>query len=142
MRRGPDRRDVDHVDHEARVLALPHSRAHLAIDADVRILAHAAREFADAIKEYRHVLELAPDDTGTRFMLGFTYVDMQDWPSAITTLKEVIYRDPAHSAAYGFLQYALSENGNIAEAEAIREQAAKLTSAGKPVGTRTSGPQT
>jgi tetratricopeptide (TPR) repeat protein len=102
----------------------------------------AAREFADAIKEYRHVLELAPDDTGTRFMLGFTYVDMQDWPSAITTLKEVIYRDPAHSAAYGFLQYALSENGNIAEAEAIREQAAKLTSAGKPVGTRTSGPQT
>lgn len=79
--------------------------------------------FEEAVREFRRVVELAPDDTHARFFLGLVLMRQGKWPDAANAFHEAASQPGAKAAVFHNLAYALERLGRFDEAQAALEEA-------------------
>lgn len=87
---------------------------------------------ADAIPEYKIVLELQPDLYEAEMNLGVSLLQSKDAPGAIPHLKKAAGQKPAEFRPAFYLAEALFANGQFREAEAAYEAALALDARSAP----------
>ena len=79
--------------------------------------AHARLErYTDAIKAFRKVIRLCPDDVDAHRILGATYLELGRHAEAVKALKEVVRLCPDDGNAYFYLGDAYAQMARYAEA--------------------------
>ncbi len=81
--------------------------------------------YDEALREFRHVLELRADDLGARFHLGLVHVRRRDWEQAIDVLKRAAVQPDATAAVLHALAYAYEHHDQLDLAEASLAEAAR-----------------
>jgi tetratricopeptide (TPR) repeat protein len=81
---------------------------------------------AEAIEEFKEVLEIDPDDAETCYNLGNAYVDKEMFDEAISAYKKVIELNPGFIDAYINLGTVYLDSGLTDDAIALYQQGAKL----------------
>ncbi len=81
--------------------------------------------YDEALREFRHVLELRADDLGARFHLGLVHVRRRDWEQAIDVLKRAAVQPDATAAVLHALAYAYEHHDQLDLAEATLAEAAR-----------------
>ncbi|MFH1221363.1 MAG: FlgO family outer membrane protein [Candidatus Eisenbacteria bacterium] len=78
------------------------------------VAANLSEDYPGAIKEFRRLAELHPDDKDAFFMMGSTYFNSLRQPEqGIRELTRAIEIDPLYAAAYNVLAYAYDASGDF-----------------------------
>lgn len=77
------------------------------------------QDFQKAAPALRKALEMDPDSSGTRFLLGKSLLATQDYEAAIPVLEKLVAKVPNAVEAHSFLQLAYARTNR--PADAIRE---------------------
>ena len=77
------------------------------------------RDFKKAVPVLHKALELDPDSTGARFLLGKSLLALQDYAGAITELEKMVAKVPNAIDAHSYLELAYAQTKRYPEA--IRE---------------------
>ncbi len=77
----------------------------------------------EAVREFRRVAELRPDDVGARFHLGLSQLRLGRWAEALTHLEAASRQRGAKAAVFHNLALALERLGRLDEARAALEEA-------------------
>ncbi|MBX7118706.1 MAG: tetratricopeptide repeat protein [Gemmatimonadaceae bacterium] len=77
----------------------------------------------EAVREFRRVAELRPDDLGARFHLGLAHLRLGKWAEALTHLEAAARHRSATYAVLHDLALALEKLGRIEEARRTLEEA-------------------
>lgn len=101
------------------------------VAADVRVEEHRNLGVAfyktgmldEAVREFRRVAELRPDDSGARFHLGLAHLRLGKWSEALTHLEAAARQRGAKMAVFHDLGLALERLGRIDEARAALGEA-------------------
>lgn len=107
------------------------SKAPEDVAADVRVEEHRnlgvaffrAGMLDEAVREFRRVTELRPDDVGARFQLGVAHLRLGKWAEALTHLEAASRQRSARAAVYHNMALALERLGREDEAREALEQA-------------------
>jgi tetratricopeptide (TPR) repeat protein len=99
--------------------------------ADVRIEEHRNLGVAfyrtgmldEAVREFRRVAELRPDDLGARFYLGIAHLRLGKWGEALTDLEAAARQRGARAAVFHNMALALERLGRLDDARAALEDA-------------------
>jgi len=99
--------------------------------ADVRIEEHRNLGVAfyrtgmldEAVREFRRVVELRPDDLGARFHLGLAYLRLGKWSDAFTEFDAASRQRGAKAAVFLDLALAQERLGRLDDARASLEEA-------------------
>lgn len=110
------------------------SKAPEAIAADVRIEEHRNLGVAfyktgmldEAVREFRRVAELRPDDPAARFFLGLSKLRLGRWADALTHFEVAARQRGAKAAVFHNLALTLERLGRYDEASSALEQALAL----------------
>jgi tetratricopeptide (TPR) repeat protein len=79
----------------------------------------------EAIREFKRVAELRPQDVPARFYVGLVSLRSGRWADAVSVFSEVTAQAGARPAAYHNLAYALEQLGRYEEAAAALAEAMK-----------------
>ena len=79
--------------------------------------------FDEAVREFRRVAELRPDDIGSRFFLGLAHLRLGKWSEALTHLEAASRDRSATAAVFHDLAIAYERLGRLDAAHAALEQA-------------------
>lgn len=79
----------------------------------------------EAMREFRRVLELRPNDLSARFHVGLVLMRQGRWEEAVQSYTAATAGDTAAAAVYHNLAYALERLGRYAEAAAALDEAAQ-----------------
>ena len=101
------------------------------VAADVRVEEHRNLGVAfyktgmldEAVREFRRVAELRPDDSGARFHLGLAHLRLGKWSEALTHLEAAARQRGAKMAVFHDLALALERLGRLDEARAALGEA-------------------
>ncbi|MBX3175430.1 MAG: tetratricopeptide repeat protein [Gemmatimonadaceae bacterium] len=101
------------------------SKAPEDVAADVRVEEHRNLGIAffragmldEAVREFRRVTELRPDDVGARFQLGLAHLRLGKWHEALTHLEVASRQRMARPAVWVNMAIALERLGRDAEAQ-------------------------
>ena len=101
------------------------------IAADVRVEEHRnlgvafyrAGMLDEAVREFRRVAELRPDDQGARFFLGLAHLRLGKWSEALTHLEAASRQRTAMAAVFHDLALAYERLGRLSDAHEALEQA-------------------
>lgn len=74
------------------------------------------------VQQFEAMLAKGRDSALLRFSLGKCYLDLADYPQAVTHLTECVNQDPGYSAAWKLLGKAHQEAGNPDAAQQAWEQ--------------------
>jgi len=77
------------------------------------VAANLAEDYPKAIKEFRRLAELHPDDKDAFFLMGSVYSNMQQLEQGIRALTRAIEIDPLYAAAYNLLAYTYNAGGDF-----------------------------
>ncbi len=77
----------------------------------------------EAVREFRRVAELRPDDLGARFYLGLAHLRLGKWSEALTHLEAAARQRGAKAAVFHNLALAFERLGRLAEARQALEDA-------------------
>jgi len=78
------------------------------------VAANLSEDYPKAIKEFRRLVEIYPDDKDAFFVMGATcYNRLQQPEQGIRELTRAIEIDPLYAAAYNVLAYAYNEVGDF-----------------------------
>ena len=77
----------------------------------------------EAVREFRRVIELRPDDAQARFVLGLVLMRQGKWPDAANAFHEAASHRGAKASVFHNLAYALERLGRYDEARAALEEA-------------------
>ncbi len=107
------------------------SKATDEVATDVRIEEHRNLGFAfyrtgmldEAVREFRRVAELRPDDVGARFHLGIAHLRLGKWAEALTHFEAAARQRGAKPAVFHNMALALERLGREQEAQEALEQA-------------------
>jgi tetratricopeptide (TPR) repeat protein len=107
------------------------SKAPEDVAADVRVEEHRnlgvaffrAGMLDEAVREFRRVTELRPDDLGARFQLGVAHLRLGKWAEALTHLEAAARQRGARAAVFHNMALALERLGREDEARAALEDA-------------------
>ena len=77
----------------------------------------------EAVREFRRVSELRPDDSGARFHLGLAHLRLGKWAEALTHLEAAARQRTARPATFHNLALALERLGRLPEAREALEEA-------------------
>jgi tetratricopeptide (TPR) repeat protein len=107
------------------------SKAPEDVAADVRVEEHRnlgvaffrAGMLDEAVREFRRVTELRPDDLGARFQLGVAHLRLGKWSEALTHLEAAARQRGARPAVLHNMALALERLGREDEARAALEEA-------------------
>ena len=99
--------------------------------ADVRVEEHRNLGVAfyrtgmldEAVREFRRVSELRPDDIGARFFLGLAHLRLGKWSEALTHLEAASRQRGAKAAVFHDLALAYERLGRLDEAHEALEHA-------------------
>ena len=99
--------------------------------ADVRVEEHRNLGVAfyktgmldEAVREFRRVSELRPDDLGARFFLGLAHLRLGKWSEALTHLEAASRQRGAKAAVFHDLALAYERLGRLEEAHGALEHA-------------------
>ncbi len=83
--------------------------------------------FDEAVREFRRVMELRPDDPAARFYVGLVQLRQERWAEALATYEEAVSRPGVEAAVHHNRAYALERLGRFAEAQAALQEAARLS---------------
>ena len=108
--------------------------------ADVRVEEHRNLGVAfyrtgmldEAVREFRRVAELRPDDLGARFFLGLAHLRLGKWSEALTHLEAASRHRGAVAAVFHDLALAYERLGRLDEAHESLQQAIALGGATEP----------
>ncbi len=78
----------------------------------------------EALREFRRVAELRPDEMGALFYLGLIALKQARWLEAVDVLQQAAERGGRRPAALHNLAFAFEQLGRLAEAEATYAEAA------------------
>ncbi|MGH7689467.1 MAG: DUF4388 domain-containing protein [Gemmatimonadaceae bacterium] len=82
--------------------------------------------FDEAMREFRRVMDLKPDDPSAGFFLGLVQLRQERWSDALAMFEEAAARPGASAAVYHNLAYALEQLGHLSEAQrALHEASAR-----------------
>lgn len=101
------------------------SKAPEDVAADVRVEEHRNLGLAffragmldEAVREFRRVTELRPDDVGARFQLGLAHLRIGKWQEALTHLEVASRQRMARAAVWANMAIALERLGRDDEAQ-------------------------
>ncbi len=101
------------------------------VAADVRVEEHRNLGVAfyktgmldEAVREFRRVAELRPDDLGARFHLGLAHLRLGKWSEALTHFEAAARQRGAKAAVFANLALALERLGRADEARAALGEA-------------------
>ena len=79
----------------------------------------------EAIREFRRVLELRPNDAAARFFIGLVLCRQQKWEDAVAAFAEAAAQPGAKMAVFHNLAYALEQLNKFSEARVAIEEAVK-----------------
>ncbi|MCB0359580.1 MAG: tetratricopeptide repeat protein [Bdellovibrionales bacterium] len=81
--------------------------------------------FSDAEKRYRRLIELNPEDTSARLVLGLIREQQKDYQQAATLYREILERSPRHPQAVNNLAWLLATelDGDVEEAYRLARSA-------------------
>lgn len=107
------------------------SKAPEDVAADVRVEEHRNLGMAffragmldEAVREFRRVTELRPDDLGARFQLGVAHLRLGKWAEALTHLEAASRQRGARPSVFHNMSLALERLGREDEARDALEQA-------------------
>ncbi len=107
------------------------SKAPEEVATDVRVEEHRnlgvaffrAGMLDEAVREFRRVTELRPEDLGARFQLGVAHLRLGKWAEALTHLEAAARQRGAKAAVHHNLALALERLGREDEAKAALETA-------------------
>jgi tetratricopeptide (TPR) repeat protein len=77
----------------------------------------------EALREFRRVAELRPDDIGARFYLGLSQLRLGRWGEALTHLEAASRQRGAKASVFHNMALALERLGRLEESRAALEQA-------------------
>lgn len=77
----------------------------------------------EAVREFRRVAELRPDDLGARFYLGLSHLRLGKWSEALTHLEVAARHRLAKAGVYVDLALALERLGRLDDARHALEEA-------------------
>ncbi len=77
----------------------------------------------EAVREFRRVAEIRPDDTGARFHLGLAHLRLSKWAEALTHFEAGSRQRGAKAAVFHNLALALERLGRTDEARDALEEA-------------------
>jgi tetratricopeptide (TPR) repeat protein len=108
--------------------------------ADVRIEEHRNLGVAfyrtgmldEALREFRRVVELRPDDLGARFHLGLVHLRLGKWSEALTDFEAASRQRGANEAVFLDLALAQERLGRLDDARASLEEALVRGGEGDP----------
>ncbi|HUF27119.1 MAG TPA: DUF4388 domain-containing protein [Gemmatimonadaceae bacterium] len=79
----------------------------------------------EAVREFRRVVELKPDDAHARFFLGLVLMRQGKWPDSASAFHEAISQPGARPAVFHNFAYALERLGRYEEAAAALDEAVR-----------------
>ena len=108
--------------------------------ADVRVEEHRNLGVAfyrtgmldEAVREFRRVAELRPDDIGARFYLGLAQLRLGKWSEALTHLEAASRQRTATAAVFHDLALAYERLGRLSDAHEALDQALALGGDAEP----------
>jgi len=74
------------------------------------------QDFQKAVPALRKALEMDPDSTGTRFLLGKSLLAIQDYAEAIPVLENLVAKVPNAVEAHSFLELAYAQTNRLQQA--------------------------
>jgi protein O-GlcNAc transferase len=86
----------------------------------------AAFDDAGALAAFRRAVELSPGDAVAQTRLGSKLLDLDKAHEAVPHLQEAARLDPKNQSALNALQLALRKDGQIEQANAVRQRLAEL----------------
>jgi tetratricopeptide (TPR) repeat protein len=88
--------------------------------------------FDEAMREFRRVMDLKPNDAAARFFIGLVQLRQERWADALATYEDAVARPAASAAAYHNMAYALERLGRVAEAQRALQAAAARSGTPSP----------
>jgi len=90
------------------------------------LLQTADFDWAGADSEFKHALQLAPEDSGAKFKWAVLLATLGKLDPAVQLTQEALVRDPLHAIWYGWLAEYLLPLNRLDEAEAATRKAIAL----------------
>ncbi len=88
--------------------------------------------FDEAVREFRRVMDLRPNDASARFFLGLVQLRQERWHDALATFEDAAARPGAPAAAFHNLAYALERLGRCPEAQRALQEASARSRGSSP----------
>ncbi len=88
--------------------------------------------FDEAVREFRRVMDLKPNDPSAQFYLGLVQLRQERWHDALATFEAAVARPGATAAVYHNLAYALERLGRLAEAQRALQEASARSQGASP----------
>ena len=88
--------------------------------------------FDEAVREFRRVMDLKPNDPSAQFYLGLVQLRQERWHDALATFEAAVARPGATAAVYHNLAYALERLGRLAEAQRALQEASARSRGASP----------
>ncbi len=88
--------------------------------------------FDEAVREFRRVMDLKPNDPSAQFYLGLVQLRQERWHDALATFEAAVARPGATAAVYHNLAYALERLGRLAEAQRALQEASARSHGASP----------
>jgi Tfp pilus assembly protein PilF len=82
--------------------------------------------FDDAAKSYQALTEINPTDPYPFIYLGECYINLKDWPNAITALEKAVELDPTDKMSWTSLSALYREVGDKVKAKEAYDKAEAL----------------
>ncbi len=88
--------------------------------------------FDEAVREFRRVMDLKPNEAAARFYIGLVQLRQERWADALATYEEAVARPGATAAVYHNMAYALERLGRVAESQRALQEAAERSRGASP----------
>lgn len=93
------------------------------IDRSNQLIKEQKTYFNEAESDFKRVHELAPDDLEATKFLGYCYLNEEKVGDAITTLEELVKKEPDNKEAWGYLSIAYAKKGLVDKAKDAEKKA-------------------
>jgi tetratricopeptide (TPR) repeat protein len=87
----------------------------------------------EALREFRRVLDLRPQNLSARFFLGLVALRQERWTDALAVYSDATTRPGAAAAMYHNMAFALEQMGRFAEAQRALHEADKRSGSTNPI---------
>ena len=88
--------------------------------------------FDEAVREFRRVMDLKPNEAAARFYIGLVQLRQERWADALATYEDAVARPGATAAVYHNMAYALERLGRVAESQRALQEAAERSRGANP----------